>query len=74
MLKLDKEKVPYSIHKYGNTSGASLPLTIISELRDEIRNKKLKILLAAFGIGLSWGTAFVETNNIVCPEIIELEQ
>ncbi|MDZ7743383.1 MAG: ketoacyl-ACP synthase III [Bacteroidota bacterium] len=72
MLKLDKEKVPYSIHKFGNTSGASLPLTIISELRDEIRTKKLNLSLTAFGIGLSWGTAFIELDRIVCPEIQEI--
>ncbi|MCF8228336.1 MAG: ketoacyl-ACP synthase III [Bacteroidales bacterium] len=72
MLKLDKEKVPYSIHKFGNTSGASLPLTMISEIRDELRTKKLKLSLTAFGIGLSWGTAFIETDRIICPDILEI--
>jgi len=72
MLKIDPEKVPFSIQKFGNTSGASVPLTIISELRDEIREKKLKLVLSAFGIGLSWGTALVETEGVVCPEIIEI--
>jgi 3-oxoacyl-[acyl-carrier-protein] synthase III len=72
MLKLDKEKVPYSIQKYGNTSGASIPLTIISELREEVKTKNMKLLLSAFGIGLSWGTVLVETDHICCPEIVEL--
>lgn len=72
MLKVEKEKVPYSIQKYGNTSGASVPLTIISELREEITTKKLNLLLAAFGIGLSWGTALVELDRIVSPEIVEI--
>ncbi len=72
MLKVEKEKVPYSITKYGNTSGASVPLTIVSELREQIQNKKLKLLLSAFGVGLSWGTAIVETDKIICPEIIEI--
>jgi len=72
MLKVDKEKVPYSIHKFGNTSGASVPLTIISELRVEITSKKLNLVLSAFGIGLSWGTALVELDRIVCPEIVEI--
>ena len=40
MLKVEKEKVPYSIHKYGNTSSASVPLTIISELQEEIKQQK----------------------------------
>ena len=72
MLKVEKEKVPFSIHKFGNTSGASVPLTIISELREEITTKKLNLVLAAFGIGLSWGTALVEIDRIVCPGIVEI--
>lgn len=72
MLKFDKTKVPETLSKFGNTSSASIPLTIVSELREDIKEKKLKLLLSAFGIGLSWGTIFIETNKIVCPEIIEI--
>jgi 3-oxoacyl-[acyl-carrier-protein] synthase III len=70
MLKVDKEKVPYSIHKYGNTSSASVPLTIISELQDEISTKKMRFLLSAFGIGLSWGTVLLETEGVVCSGVM----
>ncbi len=73
MLKVEKEKVPYSIHKFGNTSSASVPLTIVSELQEEIRTKKVKFLLSAFGIGLSWGTVLLETDGIVCPGVLESE-
>ena len=72
MLKVAPEKVPFSIHKFGNTSGASVPLTIISELRDELTTKKLRFLLSAFGIGLSWGTVLIETEEVVCPGILEI--
>jgi 3-oxoacyl-[acyl-carrier-protein] synthase III len=72
MLKVDKEKVPYSIQKYGNTSSASVPLTIVSELQEEIRTKKVRFLLSAFGIGLSWGTVLVETDRVVCPGVLEV--
>jgi 3-oxoacyl-[acyl-carrier-protein] synthase-3 len=67
MLKVEKEQVPYSIHKFGNTSSASVPLTIVSELQEEIRTKKVRFLLSAFGIGLSWGTVLMETDRVVCP-------
>jgi len=70
MLKADKEKVPYSIHKYGNTSSASVPLTIISELKEQISTGKVRFLLSAFGIGLSWGTVLVETEGVVCPGVV----
>jgi 3-oxoacyl-[acyl-carrier-protein] synthase-3 len=72
MLKADKEKVPYSIHKFGNTSSASVPLTMISELQTELQTKKLRFLLSAFGIGLSWGTVLLETDRIVCSGVLSV--
>lgn len=66
------EKVPYSISKYGNTSSASIPLTIISEIASNLENSEKKLLLAGFGVGLSWGAVSLNLKNIVCPEIIEL--
>jgi 3-oxoacyl-[acyl-carrier-protein] synthase III len=71
MLRLDKEKVPLSINKFGNTSSASVPLTMISELRDKLNKDKVKLLLSAFGIGLSWGSVIIETDRLVCPELVE---
>lgn len=71
MLKLDPAKVPYSIREYGNTSGASVPLTMVSQLRDQLTKGKVKLLLSAFGVGLSWGSVLLETDSIVCPEVIE---
>ncbi|MDK2909948.1 MAG: 3-oxoacyl-[acyl-carrier-protein] synthase [Bacteroidales bacterium] len=72
MLKLPPEKVPLSIGKYGNTSSASIPLTIVSELQNEVRGRNLKLLLSAFGIGLSWGTASLVLQKPYCPNIVEI--
>ena len=55
-LKYPQDKVPYCIDRFGNTSSASIPLTIVSELSDEPA-KPLKIIVCGFGAGLSWGTA-----------------
>lgn len=71
-LKLAKEKVPYSIQNFGNTSSASIPLTMVTRIREALENKKLQLLLCGFGIGFSWGSVAVETENIVCPELIEI--
>ena len=57
-LKFDSDKVPYSIQKYGNTSSASIPLTICSELSGTLISNK-KVVMCGFGAGLSWGTAFI---------------
>lgn len=67
-LKFDANKVPYCLQKYGNTSSASIPLTIVSELNDI--NKK-KIIMCGFGAGLSWATAYIEADNCVISELIE---
>ena len=73
-LRLPEEKVPYSLKDYGNTSSASIPLTIVTNLSEEVRNKKLRFLLSGFGVGLSWGSVILETENIICPEIITYQK
>jgi len=74
MLKADPAKIPSSIQKFGNTSSASIPLTMVSELGNELATGKIKLLLSAFGIGLSWGSVLLETEKIVCPEVIEYNE
>jgi len=71
-LKLPPEKVPYSLHDYGNTSSASIPLTIVTQLREQVAHKETSLLLSAFGVGLSWGSASIKLKNIFCPPLIEL--
>ena len=71
MLRVDKSKMPLSIQKFGNTSSASIPLTIVSELKETIKGKDSRLILSAFGIGLSWGSTIIQTNNMVIPDIIE---
>jgi len=69
-LKFDLDKVPYSIRKYGNTSSASIPLTIVSELEGKLREEKV-IVMCGYGAGLSWGTARIVFNDCSISTIIE---
>ncbi|HBS85218.1 MAG: hypothetical protein A2W91_01900 [Bacteroidetes bacterium GWF2_38_335] len=69
-IKIPSEKYPYSINKYGNTSSASVPLTIISELKEQVTKERKLLLVSGFGVGLSWGSAIIETDKIICPDII----
>ncbi len=71
-LKVDAEKVPYSLENYGNTSSASIPLTIVSQLAEKVKNTKTSFLMSGFGTGFSWGSATLKTNNLVCPPVIEI--
>lgn len=71
-LKLSVEQVPYSMPMFGNTSSASIPLTIVTELKGKFENKKTKFVCCGFGVGLSWGTVAFTTENIVISELVEL--
>lgn len=71
-LKIDAEKVPYSLKEYGNTSSASIPLTIVAELSEKVKNKTTSFIFSGFGVGLSWGSVALKTKNLICPEIIEI--
>jgi len=73
MLKVDPARVLYSLHDFGNTSCSSIPLTMVTQIRKGLGEKSQKLLLSAFGIGLSWGTALIETDGIVVPELTEQE-
>jgi 3-oxoacyl-[acyl-carrier-protein] synthase-3 len=71
-MQLPAEKVPYSLAEFGNTSSASIPLTIVSGLRERMTTSAMSLVLCGFGVGLSWATVCVNTENIVCPPVIEL--
>jgi 3-oxoacyl-[acyl-carrier-protein] synthase-3 len=70
-LKLSESKVPSTIEKFGNTSSVSIPITIVSELRDQLLPSK-KILLSGFGVGLTWGTAVLTLDDCYIGEIVEV--
>lgn len=71
-LSIEAEKVPYSLKNFGNTSSASIPLTMATQLGEKLKNEKLSLLLSGFGVGLSWGTAILETDKINCLPLIEV--
>lgn len=70
-LKLSPEKFPYSIGKFGNTSSASIPLTMIYCLSETLSSGCVNLLLSGFGVGLSWGSVLLKTEKLVCTEIID---
>lgn len=72
-LQLPVERVPYSLHDFGNTSSASIPVTMVANLRHQLSNQSLRLLLSGFGVGLSWGSCYLDTENICCPEMIIVE-
>jgi len=69
-LKFDKNKTPYCIRKYGNTSSASIPLTIASELKDGYPQRK-NVVLSGFGAGLSWGSVLLDLSKCQISDVVE---
>ena len=61
-MKIDPAKAPSTLSKYGNVSSVSLPLTIVSELKNELKERK-KLFLSAFGVGMTWASAIINTDN-----------
>ena len=59
-LKYPMEKVLKNIHKYGNTSAASIPIGINEAWRDGRIQPGETSVLGAVGAGLTWGSAVIK--------------
>jgi 3-oxoacyl-[acyl-carrier-protein] synthase-3 len=71
-LNIPASRIPSTLRAFGNTSGATVPLTIVANLRTENKIVDSKLLLSGFGVGLSLASAIVDFRRVTCPEIIEL--
>jgi 3-oxoacyl-[acyl-carrier-protein] synthase-3 len=56
---LPMEKFYLNIHKYGNTSSASIPIALDEAVRDGTVKPGMNLLMCALGAGFSWGSAIV---------------
>jgi 3-oxoacyl-[acyl-carrier-protein] synthase-3 len=72
-LKLDTDKCPICLDKFGNTSSVSIPLTIASQLQNELKGEKKKLLLCGFGVGMSWATAVIDSPGMAISDLVEVE-
>lgn len=55
-LGLPVEKMSKTIHKYGNTSAASIPISLVDDLADGKIKDDDVIVFVGFGGGLTWGS------------------
>jgi 3-oxoacyl-[acyl-carrier-protein] synthase-3 len=72
-LDLPAEKIPMTLEAYGNTGGASVPLTLTHALAKAPRERKETVMLVGYGVGLSWGAALVEIGPDVPLAHIDIE-
>lgn len=65
------EKLPMNlVEKYGNPSGASIPLVTIENLKEKLKQNTFKCCLSAFGSGLAWGAIVMDMGNLQHCEMI----
>lgn len=65
------EKLLNSYEEYGNTSSASIPISICANLPKVQEKKSVKLLMSGFGIGLSWGIDYLSLDTANILPIIE---
>lgn len=61
--KIPEEKMPITLPKFGNTSGASPVVSMCDRYGDDVENKEINVMLCGFGIGLSWGVTSFKINT-----------
>lgn len=59
-LNVDIHKFPMNLQSYGNTSSASIPILLDEWNRKGYFHAGMKMIMAGFGAGLSWGASFIE--------------
>ncbi len=74
VLKVSEEQLPSDVVAlYGNSSSATVPMSIISTWVKNSGFKGKKALLSGFGVGLSWGATLVDINEIKVCKLIKLD-
>ncbi len=67
-LSIPEEKTISSLYDFGNTSSATIPLTLITNPN---LKKDTRLLFCGFGVGLSWGSAYIQLNQDLHYSIIK---
>ena len=72
-LGIAPHKAPETLLEYGNTSCATIPVTICRHLGSELANGRKQLVISGFGAGFSWGSALLSTESVLCPDLLEID-
>lgn len=64
-LALPADKFPYSLQEFGNTSSATIPVTLVHCLSEALAKGRTNLVLSGFGVGLSWASASLECGSVL---------
>lgn len=71
-LKIAPERCPYSLRDFGNNSSASIPLTMVTQVAEDLQAGEREIIACGFGVGLSWATMSVRLQAPYIAPLIEI--
>jgi 3-oxoacyl-[acyl-carrier-protein] synthase-3 len=73
----DKMRVPHQkmpnnvVENFGNSSGATIPVAIISNISAQVMMREFQVCLAGFGSGLAWAAMLMPLGNLNVCELID---
>jgi 3-oxoacyl-[acyl-carrier-protein] synthase-3 len=71
-MRVTPEQMPTTLRDFGNTSSASIPLTMTVRAAAELRSGSKHVVMSGFGVGLSWASCLFDMGATVMPELIEI--
>jgi 3-oxoacyl-[acyl-carrier-protein] synthase-3 len=71
-MKVPYEKMPSNIvEHYGNSSGVTIPMAIVHNLRERLLAGSIHACLAGFGVGLTWSSMLMRLGPLDFCELID---
>lgn len=71
-LDLNSGQVLEGLTDFANTSGATIPLTLIAKAKEKITGGRVQHIGCGFGVGTSWGAVHFTTDKLAIPDIAEV--
>jgi 3-oxoacyl-[acyl-carrier-protein] synthase-3 len=73
-MQVPAAKMIECLAEFGNTSSASIPLAVVSSLRERARRGPANLVLLAFGAGLSWGGVTLACGPLAVPPLVTVDE
>lgn len=69
---IPEDKCPYSLRDFGNNSSGSIPLTVVTQLCEQLPTKTVRAIACGFGVGLSWSTVSLVLDEVTVVPLIQV--
>ena len=73
-MRVPFEKMPSNVvENFGNSSGVSIPMAIVHNLRELVKGGSLHACLAGFGVGLTWASMLIRLGPLEFCEMVDFQ-